>query len=199
MVPFGRHWAEYKDNNFDALATAEGGQVFPGFATLAFIHLQDGSTVVVGKGLDNATKVEDFFGKRIISFPGAQKILGIEKLVPNFASFRNRAKRFDQVRPLLAGRADAIFADGLITAHFLNVVRERGKTGLEPDVDTRLKTSFRRILNKGPPRLYFRDKMIADDFDRCHKELEATGELDRIAAPYVEKFRSVVGDQYPVR
>ena len=199
MVPFGRHWAEYKDGKFDALATAEGGQTFSGYSTKPFIHLQDVATVVVGRGLDGASKPEDFAGKHIVSFPGAQQILGLEPILSRFASFKNRSKRFDQVRPLLAGRADAIFADGLITAHFLQVLRERGASGQEPDVDTKLKTVFRRIFSKGPQRLYFRDKSLADEFDRCHQELEATGKLDDIAKPYVDRFRAVVGDQYPVR
>lgn len=199
MVPFGRHWADYKEQEFDALATAEADQEFPGYTTKPFIHLQDGASVVEGSGLENAVAVESFAGKRIISFPGAQKILGIEHLIPTFASFKNQAKRFDQVRPLLAGRADAIFADGLITAYFLQLVRKRGEAGQEPDVDTAIKTRFRRIFAKGPQRLYFRDKAIADDFDLCHRELEATGALDSIAKPYVDQYRSIVGDQYPVR
>jgi len=199
MVPFGRHWSDYKDQDFDGLATAEAEQKFPGYSTRPFIHLQDGATVIDGGGLENAVTVESFAGKRIISFPAAQKILGIEHLVPTFASFRNQAKRFDQVRPLLAGRADAIFADGLITAHFLQIVRKRGEAGQEPDVDTTVKTVFRRIFAKGPQRLYFRNKAIAEDFDRCHLQLEASGKLDRIAKPYVDRYRSSVGDQYPVR
>ena len=199
MVPFGRHWADYKEHNFAALATAEADQEFPGYTTKPFIHLQDGASVIEGSGLENAIGVESFAGKRIISFPGAQKILGIEHLIPTFASFKNQAKRFDQIRPLLAGRADAIFADGLITAYFLRLVRQRGEAGQEPDVDTTIRTKFRRIFAKGPQRLYFRDKALAEDFDRCHMELEATGELDRIAKPYVERYRSIVGDQYPVR
>lgn len=199
MVPFGRHWSDYKNQDIDGLATAEADQKFPGYTTKPFVHLQDGATVIDGSGLENITTIGGFAGKRIISFPGAQKILGIEHLIPTFASFKNQAKRFDQVRPLLAGRADAIFADGLITAYFLQLVRERGKAGLEPDVDSTIKTKFRRIFAKGPQRLYFRDKAITDDFDRCHQELEATGELDRIAQPYVDRYRLIVGDQYPVR
>lgn len=199
MVPFGRHWEDYRNQEIDGMATAEADQEFPGYTTKPFIHLQDGATVLQGSGLESATTIDSFAGKHIISFPNAQKILGIERLIPTFASFNNQAKRFDQVRPLLAGRTDAIFADGLITAHFLGLVRERGKNGLEPDVNSAIKTKFRRIFARGPQRLYFREKEIADDFDRCHQELEASGELDRIAKPYVDRYRSVLDDQYPVR
>ena len=199
MVPFGCHWADYKEQEVDALATSEAAQAFPGYTTKPFTYLQDGATVVEWSGLEIAIGVEIFARKRIISFPGAQEILGIEHLIPAFASFRNQAKRSDQVRPLLAGRADAIFDDGLITAYFLQLVRKRGEAGQEPDLDTIIETRFRRIFAKGPQRLYFRDKAIADDFDRCHRELEATRELDSIAKPYVDRYRSIVGDQYPVR
>ena len=100
---------------------------------------------------------------------------------------------------MLAGRADAIFDVGLITAYFLQLVRKRSEAGQEPDLDTTIKTRFRRIFAKEPQRLYFRDKAISDDFDRYHRELEATRELDSIAKPYVDRYRSIVGGQYPVR
>lgn len=200
MVPFGRHWNEYVENeSFDGLATAEADQTFPGHSTEPFIHLQDGATVVVGGGLERLGAVEELAGKRIVAFPNAPAILGIEHLLPTFKSFKERTKRYDQLRPLLAGRADAVLADGLITAHFVEKLRQRGLEGLEPDLDTTTRVRFRRIFAKGPQRLYFRDPAVAADFDRCRGELDRTGEIERIAKPYVEAYRNVLEDQYPVR
>ena len=199
MVPFGRHWRDYKLGTYDGLATAEADQSFPGFSTKPFIHLQDGATVIDGGGLENITTVEQLAGKRIVAFPNAQKILGIEHMVSKFADIRNRSDRFDQVRPLLAKRADAVLADGLITAHFLNILRDRAKKGKEPDINTGLPVKFRRIFAKGPQRLYFRDKAVTDDFDRCHADLEKKGVLDGLAKPYVDLYRNILGSQYPVR
>lgn len=198
LVPFGRHWKDYQDDpSLMALATAEADQSFPGFSTKPFMHLQDGATVVAGRGLDAITKVEALKGKRVVAFPNAPAILGITDLVPSFGDFRERADRFDQVRPLLSGRADAVLADGLITAHFIGLVRDGAMKGAEPGIDPAIKVKFRRIFPPGPQRLYFRDQALAKDFDRCFEALRASGAVERIAAKYVDRYRAIMGDQYP--
>ncbi len=197
-VPFGRHWQDYKDfEHFDGLATAEADQTFPGYSTIPFIHLQDGATVTEESGLSDITSVQQLAGYHVVAFPNADKILGLQANMPKFKSFRMRANRFDQLRPILAGRADAILADGLITAHFLQILRDRANTGKEPYIAPGKKVFFRKIFNRGPQRLYFRDKTIANDFDRCVSELIDTHEIENITKPYVDKFRSILSDQYP--
>ena len=198
LVPFGRHWKDYVDDEgFDGLATAEADQEFPGFTTKPFMHLQDGATVLKGSGLELIMSVEELYGMRIVAFPNADKILGIEASVPKFKTFKMRTVRLDQIRPLFAGRADAILADGLITANFIQVLRENAEAGQEPDVDAMRPVVFRRIFSAGPQRLYFRDESIARDFDRCFQGLLESGEVERITKPYVDRFREVLGDQYP--
>ena len=198
IVPFGRHWKDYEDfESYDGLATAEADQEFSGFTTKPFVHLQDGATVLVGSGLDTIMSVEELHGKRIVAFPNADKILGIESSVPAFKSFRMRPNRFDHVRPLLSGRADAILADGLITANYISVVRARAEADQEPDLDINRSVVFRKIFAPGPQRLYFREAAIAQDFDRCFQELLVKGEIERIAKPFVDRFRDVLSDQYP--
>lgn len=198
VVPFGRHWKDYADQaSFDGLATAEADQTFPGYSTKPFMRLQDGATVRGASGLEAISSVDQLKGMRVLAFPAADKILSIEALVPQFKSFGMRADRFDQLRPLFADRADAVLADGLITAHFITVLRERAQAGLEPDISPTNKVVFRKIFAGGPQRLYFRDSVLASDFDRCVGELRASGELLRIAKPYVDRFRDILGDQYP--
>ncbi|HSI01526.1 MAG TPA: hypothetical protein VLA02_13065 [Reyranella sp.] len=197
-VPFGRHWKDYIDNpSFDGLATAEADQTFPGYSTKPFMQLQDGATVRAGTGLETISSATELAERRVLAFPEADRILGIENLVPQFRSFGMRAERFDQLRPLFAGRTDAILADGLITAHFISVLRARAGAGLEPDLDSGTRLVFRRIFAGGPQRLYFREQAIATDFDRCVGELRASGELTAAAKPYVDQFRDVLRDQYP--
>jgi polar amino acid transport system substrate-binding protein len=198
MVPFGRHWKDYTDNSsFDGLATAEADQEFPGYSTKAFMHLQDGASVIGDHGLASITSVDQLKGKRVVAFPDADKILDIQALVPDFKSFNMRADRFDQIRPLFAARADAILADGLITANFIRVVRERARAGLEPDIEPNLPILFRKIFAAGPQRLYFHEQAISLDFDRCVQELRVNNEIERITKPYVDAYRDILGDQYP--
>lgn len=198
VVPFGRHWKDYVDDpSFDGLATAEADQTFPGHSTRPFMHLQDGATVRTGSGLEAITKADQLAARKVVAFPAADKILGIEKLVPQFRSFSMHADRFDQLRPLFADRIDAVLADGLITAYFIADLRGRAREGLEPHIDPATRLTFRRLFASGPQRLYFRDAAIAADFDRCADDLRARGELTRAAKPYVDRFRDILGDQYP--
>lgn len=198
VVPFGRHWKDYVDNeSFDGLATAEADQKFPGHTTKPFMNLQDGATVVAGRGLEGIMSADQLRGLRVVAFPNADRILGIEAVVPTFASFDMRPDRFDQIRPLFAGRVDAVLADGLITANFIQAIRERHEIGQEPDIDPTLAVVFRKIFAPGPQRLYFRDGIVARDFDRCAQDMTDDGTIDRLAKPYVDRYRDILGDQYP--
>jgi len=198
MVPFGRHWKEYESSaTFAALATAEADQAFAGFSTRPFMLLQDGATVLAGRGYSRITTIAGLHGADIVAFPNARNILGIERHVAGFASYVERSNRFDQIRPLFARRVDAILADGLITAHFIDVVRANAAAGKEPGIDATQPVQFRRIFAAGPQRLYFRDAALARDFDRCFQALRERGEVARIARPFVDRYRAIVGDQYP--
>lgn len=199
VVPFGRHWEDYRaDKSLDGLATAEADQVFPGTSTAPFMHLQDGATVPADGPHKGISGVEALRGARVVAFPNADKILGIQSLVPEFASFATRANRFDQLRPLFAGRADAVLADGLITAHFAGLLRQRVQAGEESQAVVARETSFRRIFAPGPQRLYFRDAGLAADFDRCFALIKGDGRAERLAEPYLRRYQGAVGDQYPV-
>jgi polar amino acid transport system substrate-binding protein len=198
MVPFGRHWKEYEDGpSFTALATAEADQTFAGFSTAPFMRLQDGATVLAGGRYGGITAVPELHGASVVAFPNARTILGIEGEVARFASYVERSNRFDQLRPLFAGRTDAILADGLITAHFVGVMRQHAAEGKEVDIDPAKPLVFRRIFAAGPQRLYFREAPLARDFDRCFRVLLDRGDVARIAKPHVDRYRAIVGDQYP--
>lgn len=198
IVPFGRHWKDYEDDeNFDGLATAEADQTFTGTTTRAFIHLQDGATVLAASGLGHIASVKELYGKRVAAFPKADEILGIQADVPKFKSFRQRANRFDMIRPLFRNRIDAILADGLIMAHFIRVLRANAEAGKEPDIDPTAQAVFRRLFPAGPQRVYFRDEQYARGFDRCFEALLAAGDIERLARPYVDRYRDILGNQYP--
>jgi polar amino acid transport system substrate-binding protein len=199
MVPFGRHWKEYRDSSdLDALATAEADQTFPGFSTLPFMNLQDGATVMATKGLQGIGSVAELQGKHVVAFPDARQILGIDGDVAAFASYAERSNRFDQLRPLFTDRVDAILADGLITAHFIGVLKDNARAGKEPGIDPSRQPVFRKIFQQGPQRLYFRDAAVTKEFDRCFMQVQTEGEVERLAKPYIERYRSIVGDQYPL-
>jgi polar amino acid transport system substrate-binding protein len=199
LVPFGRHWKTYaEDAQYDALATAEADQRFPGFSTEPFMHLQDGATVLAEGGMAEVGNVSELAGKRVIAFPDARRILSIDAAVPRFAYYLELGDRHDQLRPLFAGRVDAVLADGLITARFINGMRTDLQREKAVGIDPTIKVRFRRLFAPGPQRLYFRSEAVARDFDRCWKALVATGEAARIAEKYIQPYRAILADQYPV-
>jgi hypothetical protein len=179
------------------LATAEADQAFAGFSTKPFMHLQDGATVMATKSLQGISTIAELRGKRVVAFPDAREILGIAADVATFASYAERSNRFDQLRPLFTDRIDAVLADGLITAHFVNVLTDNARAGKEPEIDPSRQAVFRKIFNKGPQRLYFREEAVAKDFDLCFKKVYDEREVERLVAPYIEKYRPIIGDQYP--
>ena len=79
----------------------------------------------------------------------------------------------------------------------MRVLRENAEAGQEPDVDAMRPVVFRKIFAVGPQRLYFRYESVTRDFDRCFQKLLESDEVERIAKPYVDQFREVLGDQYP--
>ena len=197
-VPYGRHWQRYRNEpKFDGLGTAEGDHTFPGFSTKPFIRFQDGATTLKGSGFDTFTNVQQFHGSRIGTFIDAERILGIDVSVPKFSAFQQRTNRFDLIRPLFAGRIDAIFGDGLITEYFIELLKEKSQSGIEIDIYDGKMSSFRKIFNPVPQILYFRDEAISDDFDRCYQKLLDSGEIERITKPYVDQYRHQLRDQYP--
>lgn len=211
VVPFGRHWNEYRDNaqapgqgqgggQVDAVSTVPAGMEMPGSRSVPYILYQNGASVLAGSGL-TVRSLADLAGKRVITFSGAAEVLpGLRAAIPSFGDFRERADQMVHSNLLFAGRVDAVLADGLIFAEYNRQLQEKAKSAGGVPFDPAQPVQFTAIF---PPTAYsmvFRDESLRADFDRCFAELKAKGRVDAIDRDWVARYAATVGDRYlPLR
>ncbi|MBK1842772.1 transporter substrate-binding domain-containing protein [Azospirillum sp. YIM B02556] len=201
VVPFGRHWNEFRDGargpaQLDAVATVPEGMEMPGSRSVPYILYQNGASVLKSSGLA-VQSLADLAGKRVITFSGAPDVLpGLRAAIPSFGDFRERADQMVHSNLLFAGRVDAVLADGLIFAEYNRQLQEKAKTAGGLPFDPAQPVQFTAIF---PPTLYsmvFRDESLRADFDRCFAELKAKGRIDAIDRETVARYAATVGDRY---
>lgn len=196
VVPFGRHWSEYKGGGYDAVATVPPGLALPGFASRPYIRYQNGASVLVASGL-SVHSLDDLAGKRVITFSGGTEILpGLKEAASLFADLRELADQLIHSNLLFARRVDAVLADGLIFAEYNRRLRERVERGDALPFDPTQDVAFTAIFPPSPYVMAFQDAALRDEFDRCSAELEAGGRAATINREAVEPYRGTVGDQY---
>ncbi|CAO3430636.1 ABC transporter substrate-binding protein [Azospirillum endophyticum] len=201
VVPFGRHWSEFRDGApggipLDAVATVPEGMEMPGSRSVPYIRYQNGASVLKSSGL-TVRSLADLAGKRIITFSGAPDVLpGLRAAIPSFGDFRERADQMVHSNLLFAGRVDAVLADGLIFAEYNRQLQDKAKTGGGLPFDPAQPVQFTAIFPPTPYSMVFRDEALRADFDRCFAELKAKGRIDTIDRETVERYTATVGEQY---
>lgn len=196
VVPFGRHWIDFRDGAaVDAVATVPVGMAMPGSRSVPYIRYQNGASVLKSSGL-TVGSLADLAGKRVVTFSGAPDVLpGLREAAPSFADFRERADQMIHSNLLFAGRVDAVLADGLIFAEYNRQLQAKAEAGGLP-FDPRQEVVFTAIFPPTPYTMVFRDDGLRSEFDRCHDVLAKGGRIDAINRAVVERYFSTVGDRY---
>ncbi|PWC34594.1 ABC transporter substrate-binding protein [Azospirillum sp. TSO35-2] len=197
VVPFGRHWADFRDGApADAVSTVPAGVDLPGERSVPYILYQNGASVLKSSGL-RVGSLADLAGKRVITFAGAPDVLpGLRAAIPSFGDFRERADQMVHSNLLFAGRVDAVLADGLIFAEYNRQLMEKGKAGAGLPFDAGQEVVFTAIFPPTPYSMVFRDHGLRAEFDRCFAELKASGRVDAIDRAAVARYAATVGDRY---
>ena len=198
VVPFTRHWADYKGDTSrsDAVATVPAGMDMPGFASTEYIQYQNGASVLKSAGLA-VSKLEDLKGKRVVTFAGGKDILpGVKEALPGFVDFREVADQLIHSNTLFAKRVDAVLGDGLIFAEYNRILQNKAKAGEKLPFDPAQDVVFTAIFPPSTYHMVFRDEVLRDDFNRCFETLKKSGRIDAINRAVVEPFRATVGTQY---
>lgn len=201
VVPFGRHWNDYRDGvqaggPVDAVTTVPAGMEMPGSRSVPYIHYQNGASVLKSSGL-TVRSLADLAGKRVITFSGAPDVLpGLRAAIPSFGDFRERADQMVHSNLLFAGRVDAVLADGLIFAEYNRQLQEKVKSAGGLPFDPAQPVQFTAIFPPTPYSMVFRDESLRADFDRCFAELKAKGRIDAIDREWVARYAATVGDRY---
>ncbi|SMH44386.1 substrate-binding periplasmic protein [Azospirillum agricola] len=197
IVPFGRHWIDFRDGAaVDAVSTVPAGMAMPGARSVPYIRYQNGASVLKAGGLKVAS-LADLAGKRVVTFSGAPDVLpGLREAIPSFADFRERADQLVHSNLLFAGRVDAVLADGLIFAEYNRQLREKAGSGGGLPFDPAQDVVFTAIFPPTPYAMMFRDDALRGEFDRCHGDLVKSGRADAIDRDAIARYSSTVGDQY---
>ncbi|QCG95283.1 amino acid ABC transporter substrate-binding protein [Azospirillum sp. TSA2s] len=201
VVPFGRHWNDYRDGvqaggPVDAVTTVPAGMEMPGSRSVPYIHYQNGASVLKSSGL-TVRSLADLAGKRVITFSGAPDVLpGLRAAIPSFGDFRERADQMVHSNLLFAGRVDAVLADGLIFAEYNRQLQEKAKSAGGLPFDPAQPVQFTAIFPPTPYSMVFHDESLRADFDRCFAELKAKGRIDAIDREWVARYAATVGDRY---
>ncbi|MCP5425245.1 MAG: ABC transporter substrate-binding protein [Gammaproteobacteria bacterium] len=198
IVPFGRHWRDYRDHaDYDGLAIVDEGQELPGTPTRVFQHLQNGVVVLSDASAPKIGSLDDLRGHHFVSFLSVNALPESFRPMAEYKYYSLYSDRFDALRLLLSGRMDAIVADGMVMAYSFERLQERVGYGQEPDIDPQATIVFHPILPPTPQRMYFRDRQVAEDFDRCYGELLEQGVIAKLLKPYQAAHRAILADQYP--
>lgn len=201
VVPFGRHWNDYRDGvqaggHVDAVTTVPAGMEMPGSRSVPYIFYQNGASVLKSSGL-TVRSLADLAGKRVITFSGAPDVLpGLRAAIPSFGDFRERADQMVHSNLLFAGRVDAVLADGLIFAEYNRQLQEKAKSAGGLPFDPAQPVQFTAIFPPTSYSMVFRDESLRTDFDRCFAELKAKGRVDAIDREWVARYAATVGDRY---
>lgn len=201
VVPFGRHWNDYRDGvqaggQVDAVTTVPSGMEMPGSRSVPYIFYQNGASVLKSSGL-TVRSLADLAGKRVITFSGAPDVLpGLRAAIPSFGDFRERADQMVHSNLLFAGRVDAVLADGLIFAEYNRQLQEKAKSAGGLPFDPAQPVQFTAIFPPTSYSMVFRDESLRADFDRCFAELKAKGRVDAIDREWVARYAATVGDRY---
>lgn len=201
VLPFGRHWNDYRDGvqaggQVDAVATVPPGMEMPGSRSVPYIFYQNGASVLKSSGL-TVRSLADLAGKRVITFSGAPDVLpGLRAAIPSFGDFRERADQMVHSNLLFAGRVDAVLADGLIFAEYNRQLQEKAKSAGGLPFDPAQPVQFTAIFPPTSYSMFFRDESLRADFDRCFAELKAKGRVDAIDREWVARYAATVGDRY---
>lgn len=198
VVPFTRHWADYKvdASGGDAVTTVPVGMELPGYATTEYIQYQNGASVLKASGLA-VTALAGLQGKRVTAFAGGKDILpGLKGAIPSFAAYREVADQLVHSNALFAHRVDAILGDGLIFAEYNRQLQDMVRAGENLAFDPNQDVVFTAIFPPSSYHMVFREEALRDDFNRCFARLHKNRRIDTINRAAVEPFRATVGEQY---
>jgi ABC-type amino acid transport substrate-binding protein len=193
VQPFTRHWASYEAGEGDAVTTVPVGMPLPGATTVPYIMYQNGVSYLSARE-ESIQSLGDLASQNVVSFRGATAIL--PALADASSSFGKYSEVTDQIvhsRLLFSGRADAVVGDGMIFAEYN---QQLAASSDDLGFDAAQGTVFNATFEPSSYGMNFRDAEIAADFDRCFGEATADGTIDAINVKWVDRYRTVLGDQY---
>jgi ABC-type amino acid transport substrate-binding protein len=186
VEPFGRHWYSYEtDKRFDAVTTVPGFMRLDGHASRYYILYRNGIGSLPSRGISGSPPnktLEQLEGKRVVSFPGAARVLPeIRSLRDNYFSlFVERQDQRDHSLMLLTGQVDAVIADAMVFSHFNERLLKEKAVRHQPA------PVFTEAFAPTCYKMVFRNAEYRDLFDDGLKKMIASGRLREIDDDYTK-------------
>lgn len=196
VLPFVRHWAQYKEGRHDAVTTVPPEMDLGGARSVTYIRYQNGASILRANS-PPLKSLADLKGKRIIAFKGAKEILpGLKEAIPELSRYDENTDQLIHSNLLFAKRADVVISDGLIFAEHNRQLRDNAKAGKKLPFDPHQDVAFNALFPPTPYTLVFKDTRLRDDFNHCFAKLQQAGRIDAILKAAVLPHRKTVGTQY---
>lgn len=192
VQPYMRHIKSYlADDQYQGIMTVPSGQSHIPHQTQSYISYHNGVIVRAEDFPKGVKGIQSLKGKHIISFLGGEGLLkGLQNNTKDFASYTETATQYRHNEMLMKGRVDGVFSDGLIfMAHQKRMIKK------EPQW-AKVKVKFYQIFSVNKFYASFKDSKITQKFDRCLSKLNTNGLLNDIERSFVDKYHSILGEEY---
>jgi len=180
--PYERRFKVYQEKDLDVAVDARPESValykLDGFLSVPALRF-DNVAVYLKKNRFSITRTADLAKRSVISWQGAQYVMGDEyaAMVKSNKRYQENSKQRAQVMMLFTGRVEVLHIDTTIFAYWRNQI---GKT---TDIDV-----WQEIETYHFGEIYFnylfRDRQVRDLFDARFKELRERGDYARIYQKY---------------
>lgn len=194
--PFTRHWDTYRNNTqYDAVTTVPSDLELPGARSDIYIEYHNGLSTLKEANL-KLSSLSDLKDLRVIAFKGAKDMLpGLKEIIPTMKSYKEDARQINQSRLLFAKRTNVVLGDGLIFAAYNADLRAQSQSeslGFNPNQQV----TFKAMFKPNGLTMMFRNSNMRDEFNKCFRQLQTTGRIQKINTKYIDQYRNTVGREY---
>ncbi|WCL53900.1 hypothetical protein [Gimibacter soli] len=184
LQPFGRHLESFlQDEAVEAAVTVISA---PAGVPYSFIYSSYQNSVITLR--DRTTKPEhlsDLAGMRVVSFPGAARILpGLGAVRGSFATYIEIANQDAHSRLIMAGRVDAVIADKLIFAAYTNILG--AQAGQDGQAAGRFDVAA--LFPETQAHWIFKDAAVGARVHQCFHTIRANGILGQLLEERRRRF-----------
>ena len=196
VVPFVRHWTEFKGGSYDAVTTVPPEMALGGVHSSVYIRYQNGVSVLRARNLP-IKNLADLKGSSAIAFKGARDILpGLSQAIPSLSRYDENTDQLIHSNLLFGKRVDVVIGDGLIFAEYNRQLQHDEKSGKTLSFDPHQAVVFTAIFPPTPYTMVFKDTALRDDFNRCFGQLSQSGRIDAVLKAAIVPYRATIGTQY---
>lgn len=184
LQPFGRHLESFlQDGSVEAAVTVISA---PADVAYQFVYSSyQNSVITLRERMAKPEHLSDLAGMRVVSFPGAARILpGLGAVRGSFSTYMEIANQDAHSRLIMAGRVDAVIADKLIFAAYTNLLG--AQAGLDGQAEGRFDVAA--LFPATQAHWVFKDAAVGARVHQCFETISANGILGTLLEERRRRF-----------